>query len=163
MIIFTDGACKNNPGAGGYAAVIIPDNYEETQQLTIISGGELKTTNNRMELTAVIKALEYCFNLTYIGEIIIYSDSQYVTRAINEEWLERWIDKHFKGIKNQDLWLKIWKYICKLNVRFEWIRGHSDITYNELADKLASEACFFQGEPFIYNTNINNILIKENE
>jgi ribonuclease HI len=148
IIIYTDGSCKSNPGIGGYAAIILGINDNES--VTVISGGESHTTNNRMELTAVLQALKHIDEVEFTNPIIIRTDSQYIVRAINERWLENWITNYFKGIKNQDLWLIMWKYICKLNVTFEWLKGHDGDKFNEMADRLANEACYFQGKPFTY-------------
>lgn len=151
MVVYTDGSCRVNPGGvGGYAAVII-DELADSNSIKIIAGGDPSTTNNRMELTAVLRALEYFDGIDYSGDITIYTDSQYVSRAINEGWLETWINKLFKNVKNQDLWLLIWKYICKLDVKIEWVKAHNNHEYNELADRLAREACYFQGTIFTYD------------
>jgi ribonuclease HI len=146
FIVYTDGACKGNPGIGGYAAIILyPDN-----KIKVIAGGEEYTTNNRMELMGVIKALEYIANTHESKQITLYTDSQYISRAINEGWLSKWLDHSFEKIKNKDLWLRIWKYVCMLNVEFIWVKGHANNQYNELADKFAQEACYFQGKAFDY-------------
>jgi len=152
--MYTDGACKGNPGSGGYAAVI---KLNEVDTLEVISGGDQYTTNNRMELTAVIKGLAYVYDNNKLNkeDILLYTDSQYIVRAINENWLDNWINKQFKNVKNQDLWFMLWKYICKLNVKFQWVKGHDGNTYNELADQLASEACYFQDKAFTYKMNKN--------
>ena len=146
MIIYTDGSCQLNPGIGGWSFVAM--RAVNTDKLIVASGGNKSTTSNRMELTAILNALQFCFADNYVDEIIIYTDSQYASRAVNEGWLETWIESNFKNIKNQDLWLQIYKFICKLNVKITWIKGHDGNIYNELADKLAKEATFFQGQPY---------------
>ena len=153
--IYPDGACKGNPGIGGYAAIIVSDNIDD--DIKIIAGGEPQSTNNRMEITAVLKALSWVYDNKPSELVIVHSDSQYLVRAINESWLEKWIDKDFKNIKNKDLWLKLYKYICKLNLEFKWVKGHDGHKFNELADNLASEACYFQGVPFDYKASKINI------
>lgn len=153
--VYTDGACKNNPGIGGYAAVMVIDS--SIKDVKVIAGGAPHTTNNRMELTGVLAALVWIYNNVPNEQVIVYSDSKYIVRAINEAWLERWIDKDFRNIKNQDLWLRLYKYICKLDVKFEWVKGHAGNTFNELADKIASDATYYQGVPVDYK-NINNTI-----
>jgi len=132
--IYTDGAARGNPGPGGYGAILIwGDIHKE------LSGGYRKTTNNRMELLAVIKALQA---LKKEGlTMTIYSDSQYVVKAVNEGWLRNWIATNFKGgKKNKDLWLEYYELASKHNVRFVWVRGHADNAYNNRCDELATEA-----------------------
>lgn len=153
--VYSDGACKGNPGIGGYASIMVFDNTN--LNIKIIAGGDPKSTNNRMEITAVLTALSWIYDNHSNQEIIVYSDSQYMVRAINELWLEKWIDKDFNNIKNKDLWLRLYKYICKLNVKFVWIKGHDGNNFNELADKLATEACYFQGVPFDYKS-VNRVV-----
>lgn len=146
--VYPDGACKGNPGIGGYAAVLVFENPEN--DVKIIAGGDPRSTNNRMEITAVLSALSWIYDNCPEEQISVYSDSQYIVRAVNELWLEKWIDKDFKNIKNKDLWLRLYKYICKLNVNFIWVKGHNGHTFNELADKIASDATYYQGVPVDY-------------
>ncbi|HYE56724.1 MAG TPA: ribonuclease HI, partial [Chitinophagaceae bacterium] len=122
--IYTDGAARGNPGPGGYGAILIwGDVHKE------LSGGYRLTTNNRMELMAVIKALEA---LKREGlDIVIHSDSQYVVRAVSEGWLHNWVANDFKGgKKNKDLWLEYHELAGRHNIRFVWVRGHADNAYN---------------------------------
>lgn len=132
--IYTDGACSGNPGAGGYCAILIFNGIER-----VISGGEDETTNNRMELLAVIKGLEA---LKEPCEVNLYSDSQYVINAINEKWLENWSNSGWrgsskKGVKNVDLWQALIPLITMHKVNFIKVKGHSDNEYNNRCDKIA--------------------------
>ena len=132
--IYTDGACSGNPGAGGYCAILIFNGIER-----VISGGEDGTTNNRMELLAVIKGLEA---LKEPCEVNLYSDSQYVINAINEKWLENWSNSGWrgsskKGVKNVDLWQALIPLITMHRVNFIKVKGHSDNEYNNRCDKIA--------------------------
>ena len=154
--IFTDGACKKNPGPGGWGVAIYLQ-VEEDKELKVrtYSGGESHTTNNRMELYAVLMALEYVRNnldnplMTPQGNkfITIYSDSSYVINGINS-WLANWKLKNWVGsnkqpVKNQDLWQEIDSLLTselKAIINFKWVKGHSGIEGNEMADKLATEA-----------------------
>ena len=134
LIIYTDGAARGNPGPGGYAAILMwGDRSKE------IAAGYRRTTNNRMELMAVIEALR---SLNREGlNIIIYSDSQYVVKAVQEGWLKNWIATNFKGgKKNKDLWLQYAKLAEKHNIRFKWVRGHAENAYNNRCDELATAA-----------------------
>ena len=134
--IFTDGACLGNPGPGGWAALLRYKNVEKE-----ISGGEVLTTNNRMELMAAIRGLE---SLRRKSRVKVTTDSQYVKQGI-ESWLARWqttgwrtSDK--KPVKNQDLWERLSASVKPHDVRWEWTRGHSGHAENEKVDKLAREA-----------------------
>ncbi|MBN8788637.1 MAG: ribonuclease HI [Terrimonas sp.] len=134
LIIYTDGAARGNPGPGGYGAILKWGNHEKE-----LSGGYRHTTNNRMELMAVIAALEALTktNLT----ITIYSDSQYVVRAVKEGWLNNWIKTDFKGgKKNKDLWKKYYQLSLKHSIQFVWVKGHADNAYNNRCDILATTA-----------------------
>ena len=128
--IFTDGSCLGNPGAGGWCAILRYKGHEK-----ILKGGEKQTTNNRMELLAVIKALEA---LKEPCEIDLYSDSTYVLKGLNE-WLEGWIKKDFKKVKNVDLWKKYLDVSKKHKININWVKGHSGHTENEICDKIAKE------------------------
>lgn len=130
--IFTDGACSGNPGKGGYGILmrVVGKNYQKTFQQ-----GYRKTTNNRMELLAVIVALE---NLNSSGhEIHIYTDSKYVADAINEKWIFGWVKKGFKKVKNPDLWQRFYPLYKKYQPQFHWIKGHNGHPENEICDQLA--------------------------
>ncbi|HTQ65581.1 MAG TPA: ribonuclease HI [Puia sp.] len=134
LTIYTDGASRGNPGRGGYGTILIWNGHAKE-----IAAGYRLTTNNRMELMAVIAGLEA---LKKDGlNIMIYSDSQYVVKAIEEGWLKNWIATNFKGgKKNKDLWLRYFELAKKNNIRFSWVRGHADNPYNNRCDELATRA-----------------------
>lgn len=134
--IFTDGACKGNPGIGGWGAILRYGKHEKK-----LSGAELNTTNNRMELTAVIKALE-----TLKGSCVVHltTDSQYVQKGITQ-WLPEWKKRNWrtsakKPVKNVDLWQMLDTVAAKHRVHWNWVRGHSGHPENEWADELANKA-----------------------
>ena len=138
--IYTDGACSGNPGPGGWAAIVLFGGAE-----VILKGGEKLTTNNRMELTALINALEYAReNFPSLNrEVEIYSDSKYVIDG-TMTWMPNWIKRGWKGsdkkpVKNQDLWEKINELKQGVNLKFVWIKGHNEDKYNEMADEIAVE------------------------
>lgn len=143
MKVYTDGACCFNPGPGGWAAVFEKD----TENIDIISGGEYYSTNNRMELTSVIKAIERAKEVG-ISKIEIYSDSSYVVNGVNLEWVYKWQNRGWvnnKGepVKNKDLWKKLCSLLVEdeVEVKFVKVKGHFGDPLNELADKTArSEA-----------------------
>jgi ribonuclease HI len=132
--IFTDGACSGNPGAGGWGAILRYKTEEKE-----LSGGELETTNNRMELTAVIKALSA---LKTSCNISLYTDSQYVMKGITE-WLEAWKANGWKTankkqpVKNVDLWQQLDELTQKHEIRWIWVKGHNGHLENERCDALA--------------------------
>jgi ribonuclease HI len=133
--IYTDGACSGNPGPGGWGAILM---YGEAEKE--LSGGEQSTTNNRMELIAVISALEA---LREPCEVELYTDSQYVSNAINLGWLESWRKKGWKRkggeVKNPDLWIKLVPLLEMHDVTFIWVKGHAENEYNNRCDELAVE------------------------
>jgi len=141
--IYTDGACIGNPGPGGWAAIIIEENKNNE-----IFGGEKLTTNNRMELMAAIKGLEYCLNQNKkqqsLNHIKIFTDSVYVKEGITV-WIKNWEKNNWKtsdkkNVKNVDLWKRL-KELEQINqVEWIWIKGHSENPMNDLADKLAKKA-----------------------
>ena len=127
--IFTDGACSGNPGPGGWGAILRSGGHEKE-----ISGGEHDTTNNRMEMMAVIRALEA---LKKPARVDVYTDSVYVQKGVSE-WMRGWKAKGWPAkIKNQDLWKRIDELVAHHDVRFHWIRGHNGHPENERADALA--------------------------
>ena len=128
--IFTDGSSLGNPGAGGWCALLRYKNHEK-----ILSGGEEKTTNNRMELKAVIEALKA---LKEPCEIELFSDSTYVLNGI-DKWLDDWIKRDFKNVKNVDLWKEFIKFSKHHKININWIRGHSGHKENEICDKIAKK------------------------
>jgi len=134
LIIYTDGAARGNPGPGGYGTILMWGNTKKE-----LSAGYRYTTNNRMEIMAVIAGLEALKkeNLS----ITIYSDSQYVVKAVQEGWLKNWVATNFKGgKKNKDLWLHYHDLAQKNNIRFVWVKGHASNPYNNRCDELATEA-----------------------
>ncbi len=131
--IFTDGSSRGNPGKGGYGVVLLSGKYRKE-----ISCGFNITTNNRMELLAVIVGLEAVKKENSI--ITVYSDSKYVVDAVEKKWVFGWEKKSFKSKKNPDLWVRFLKVYRKQKVSFVWIKGHSNIEENERCDFLAVEA-----------------------
>ena len=141
--IYTDGACVGNPGPGGWAAVIIFDNKKEE-----LFGGEKLTTNNRMELTAAIMALEY-FNENEkkqlsLKQVKVFTDSIYLKDGITV-WINKWEKNNWKtadkkNVKNIDVWKKLQDLVKIIPVEWNWVKGHSNDPMNELADKLAKKA-----------------------
>ncbi len=131
--LFTDGASKGNPGPGGFGVILrAGQHYKE------ISGGFRKTTNNRMELLAVIVGLEA---IKKPGQnVTIYSDSKYVVDAVEKRWVFGWLQKGFAGKKNKDLWLRFLQVYKLHNVRFVWVKGHAGHPENERCDRLAVAA-----------------------
>lgn len=133
ITIYTDGASRGNPGPGGYGIVLLSGQYRKE-----ISEGYWLTTNNRMELLAVIVALE---TLKFAGsEVTVYTDSRYVVDAVEKGWLTGWVKKGFKGKKNPDLWQRFLQIYPKHRVKFVWVKGHSNNPLNERCDHLAVEA-----------------------
>ena len=134
--IYTDGACSGNPGKGGWGALIQENDNEKK-----LSGSDLNTTNNRMELTAVIRALEH---YDEAKEIEVFTDSKYVMQGITE-WIKNWKNNHWKtsqkkDVKNKDLWVLLDTVSAKHDVKWSWVKGHAGDYGNEIADKLATQA-----------------------
>jgi ribonuclease HI len=139
ITIFTDGACSGNPGKGGWAAVLL---YKKNRKE--ISGGYQHTTNNRMELTAVIEALK-AIKSKELCKIDIFTDSQLIYNAFEKGWIYGWVKKNWKRNKkdpvlNPDLWQQILELMKKHDVKFHWLEGHAGHTENERCDVLAREA-----------------------
>ena len=141
--IYTDGACVGNPGPGGWAAMIISKNKKKQ-----LCGGEKLTTNNRMELTAAIKALEYCSRqdekLPTLRQFKVYTDSIYLKEGITV-WINNWEKNNWKtadkkNVKNVDLWKKLKGLVKSSPIEWCWIKGHSENPMNDLADRLAKKA-----------------------
>jgi len=132
--IYTDGACSGNPGKGGYCAILIYNGKEK-----VVSGSELETTNNRMELLAVIKGLQ---TLKVPCSVELFSDSQYVIDAFNKGWITNWQKNNWKTssktqVKNRDLWEELLRLLSVHLVRFVKVKGHSDNEYNNRCDQIA--------------------------
>lgn len=141
--IFTDGAAKGNPGNGGYGALL-----RFNGKIKELSQGYRKTTNNRMELLAVIVALESLKTNQY--PVVVYSDSKYVVDAITQNWLYGWVKTNFKGKKNKDLWLRYLAVAKNFKIEFKWVKGHNGHPENERCDQLAVAAA-----------ESNNLLVDE--
>ena len=134
LIIYTDGSSRGNPGPGGFGAILMwGDKRKE------ISAGYRRTTNNRMELLAVITALE---SLTKKNiPLTIYTDSQYIVKAVQEKWLDKWIRTNFAGgKKNKDLWTRFFNLAKDYQITFKWVKGHADNPFNNRCDILATTA-----------------------
>lgn len=137
--IYTDGSCLNNPGPGGWAAVIITEN-----DIIKIADGYRLTTNNRMEMLAVIKAIDKAVELGF-KSMEIHSDSRLIVDAVNQNWLKGWIKRNWrkadkKPVLNKDLWQEIVKRLTNYNIKITKVPAHSGIEYNELCDELAKDA-----------------------
>ena len=135
IIVYTDGSSRGNPGPGGYGIVM---QKFGTDYLKEFSEGFRKTTNNRMELLAVIVALEKIKKEKQ--HVHIYTDSKYVSESVEKKWVENWEKKQFKNKKNPDLWTRFLKIYRKHKVRFFWVKGHNNNPTNERCDFLAVEA-----------------------
>lgn len=133
ITIYTDGASSGNPGPGGFGVVLISGRHRLEK-----SEGFRLTTNNRMELMAVIEGLEA---LKIAGsKVVVYTDSKYVADSVEKGWVFDWESKTFKKKKNPDLWIRFLKVYRKHNVRFVWIKGHANNAENEICDRLAVDA-----------------------
>jgi ribonuclease HI len=133
LIIYTDGSARGNPGPGGYGVVL-----QWGSTVKELSQGYRLTTNNRMELMAVIAGLQ---QLTRDGlDVVIYSDSSYVVNSVEKGWVFDWIKKGFKDKKNPDLWMQFLQLYKKHKIKFVWVRGHADNAGNNRCDQLATAA-----------------------
>lgn len=134
VVIYTDGSSRGNPGPGGYGAVLM-----SSGKMKELSAGYRKTTNNRMELMGVIAALTA---LKKEGlNITLYTDSQYIVKAVKEGWLNKWLATNFSGgKKNKDLWVKFYDLYRRHHIKFIWVKGHADNEYNNRCDVLATKA-----------------------
>lgn len=133
IVIYTDGAARGNPGPGGLGVVMIYGNHRRE-----LSEGYRITTNNRMELLAVIRALEALKRDDL--KVKIYTDSKYVSEAVNQGWVFDWESKRFKKKKNADLWQKFLDLYRKFDIKLVWVKGHASIPENERCDRLAVQA-----------------------
>jgi ribonuclease HI len=136
VVIYTDGACSGNPGPGGWGSVLMYNGHRRE-----LSGGDAGTTNNRMEMMAVIQALE---SLKRPCGVIIYTDSVYVMKGMME-WIEQWKKRDWKTaakkpVKNVELWQRLEQAISRHEVQWQWVKGHSGVPENERADELARSA-----------------------
>jgi ribonuclease HI len=132
--LYTDGSSRGNPGPGGFGAILIWGKHRKE-----ISQGYRRTTNNRMELLAVIEGLEIIKNREI--PVVVYSDSQYVVNSVEKGWLKTWIKTNFKGDKkNPDLWKRYYKLSQEFSVRFVWVKGHANNPMNNRCDELATTA-----------------------
>ena len=133
VILYTDGACSGNPGPGGWAAILKYGSHELE-----LSGGEAETTNNRMELSGVIAGLK---KLREPCRVELYTDSQYIERAVNEGWLAGWVKRGWKRkdgeLKNPELWQRLWGLLQLHSVTFRWVKGHAENELNNRCDELA--------------------------
>ena len=139
--IYTDGACKGNPGPGGWGALILQGDTKNE-----IYGGEANTTNNRMEIMAVIRALK---TINVENEITVFTDSTYVQKGINE-WIAKWKingwrTSNKKEVKNKDLWVQLDNLTSQLKINWVWVKGHSGHPENDRADYLANKGVGMQG------------------
>lgn len=137
IIIYTDGACSGNPGPGGWGTILMYDTIKKE-----ISGGNLNTTNNIMEMTAVIEGLKL---LKYSCNVEIYSDSAYVVNAFNQGWIYNWQKNNWKtadkkDVKNKELWQELYSFTKIHEVTFIKVKGHADNEYNNRCDELARNA-----------------------
>lgn len=137
LIIYTDGGCSGNPGPGGWGTVII-----DGTNITKLSGGEKQTTNNRMELSAAINALDAVVKNTgwRNRHVEVYSDSQYVKNGITS-WIKNWKKNGWKTaakkpVLNQDLWIALDNLYNQLDIEWKWVKGHAGVEYNEICDQL---------------------------
>ncbi|MFL5741243.1 MAG: ribonuclease HI [Flavisolibacter sp.] len=134
IIIYTDGASRGNPGPGGYGAILMYG-----QRKKELSKGFRRTTNNRMELMGVIAALEALKKPNL--HVTVYTDSQYIVKAIKEGWLNKWMASNFaKGKKNKDLWVRFYNLYKQHQIQFVWVKGHADNAHNNRCDELATAA-----------------------
>ena len=143
--IYTDGGCSGNPGPGGWAYVIVQQTFQGFKVIAQNKGAEKETTNNRMELIAVIEALRAFKTMDNVPrQAALYTDSQYVQKGITE-WIRNWKRNSWrtsdkKSVKNQDLWKELDSLAQELPVRWEWVKGHAGNKYNELCDAMTQEA-----------------------
>ena len=130
--VYTDGSSRGNPGPGGYGVVL---KYGDVQKE--LAEGFLRTTNNRMELMAVIVGLE---TLTRPCQVLVVSDSKYVVDSVEKHWIDGWVRKDFKGVKNPDLWQRYLRAAKQHSVHFQWVKGHATHVLNNRCDVLATQA-----------------------
>lgn len=149
IIIYTDGAALGNPGPGGYGAVMIYGEHRKE-----LSEGFVLTTNNRMELLAVIEALKHINNPQI--PVTIYTDSKYVCDTISKNWLGSWVRKGFKDVKNVDLWKQYLQISKPFQLKMHWVKGHAGIPENERCDFLATQAA--KNNPILHDTEYEKVV-----
>lgn len=140
VTIYTDGACSGNPGPGGWAALVIPE--EQSREAQRLTGGEPHTTNNRMELRAALEALK---SLDEPSNVTLYTDSAYLSNAFNQGWLDSWQKNDWQtssnnDVKNKGLWKALLRQTDRHDVDWQWVKGHADNELNNIADELAVAA-----------------------
>lgn len=158
ITIYTDGAARGNPGPGGYGVVLISGKHRLEK-----TGGFRLTTNNRMELLAVIAGLE---SLKKPGsKVTVYTDSRYVADAVEKGWVFQWESKAFRKKKNPDLWTRFLRIYRKHNVRLVWVKGHASNRENELCDRMAVESSMKKDlqEDSGYETGTEDAILFENQ
>ncbi|HEX8678176.1 MAG TPA: ribonuclease HI, partial [Segetibacter sp.] len=134
LIVYTDGSSRGNPGPGGFGVILMWGDQRKE-----ISAGYRRTTNNRMELLGVITALESLRKKNI--PLTIYTDSQYIVKAVQEKWLDKWIKTNFAGgKKNKDLWIRFFNLAKDYQITFKWVKGHADNPFNNRCDMLATTA-----------------------
>ena len=142
--IYTDGGCSGNPGPGGWAYVIVQLSFQGENVIAEKLGAEKNTTNNRMELSAVIESLRALKTMNAPRQIAVYTDSQYVQKGITE-WIHGWKRNSWrtsdkKPVKNQDLWVELDSIAGEFVINWQWVRGHAGNKYNERCDRMTQEA-----------------------
>jgi ribonuclease HI len=143
--IYTDGACSGNPGPGGWAYMIIRERAKETEVIVEKWGAEVNTTNNRMELTAALQAMEMLSKLNIAPkQVMVYTDSQYVQKGITE-WIGSWKRNGWRTsdkapVKNKDLWQRLDAATVQYSIQWKWVKGHFGNRFNERCDRLAQKA-----------------------
>jgi ribonuclease HI len=139
ITMYTDGSSRGNPGPGGYGTILMSGTHRKE-----LSQGYRRTTNNRMELMAVIAGLKALKKSAQ--HVVIYSDSQYVVKAVEEGWLKKWIATNFKGgKKNSDLWMQYYELAQGHHIKFKWVKGHATNPFNNRCDELATTAADSDG------------------
>lgn len=137
ITLYTDGACSGNPGVGGYGAILVYVDHNGITHEKELSDGYKMVTNNQMELLAVIAGVE---SIKKPAEITVVSDSKYVCDAFNNKWIDGWIKRKWKNVKNPELWQRLLNSIKEHDITFNWVKGHAGHPYNERCDKLAVNA-----------------------
>jgi ribonuclease HI len=143
--IYTAGGCSGNPGRGGWAYIMVQQTFQGEQVISKNRGSEKETTNNRMELTAVIMALRALKTMTDVPrQALVITDSQYVQKGITE-WIHAWKNNAWrtsekKPVKNQDLWVELDSLACEFPLQWKWVKGHAGNKYNEICDEMTRDA-----------------------